>query len=434
MIGSIYAGALFSPDVIDSTTLGVDFSCPTGNCTFPLFQSLAVCSECQDLSSETKITVHNGMTVANNQSNLVSWSEATLPNGLALNLTNAKCGDYGSNSGLSATGYYPSVTDDSVLGNSSFFTFSMIRSSPCATGTESKSAQARWGNQSSWNVNAGQCSLYWCVNTYRSQITNGRLQEEVVSSWRSNLSAWTHQFAYRQPIPLVKEWRLELLAPSLTPKSAPLNFTVAWLASSGLTSWLGERLSFSNSYEIQALSGMSDYSIKPDVTSNFTKFLEAGPSVFNPPSPVIDFYRAFRDGDPNALFSNIAKSMTNNIRSITTDQQSSQPNFNNTPGAGWANGTATTFRVYIHVRWAWLVLPAALVLLTTVYLILTMIITAKYDVPVWKNSPLPMLARELDDVKVETLKAARDLVEMAAAARQVVASVKRLENGSRLVG
>lgn len=71
--------------------------------------------------------------------------------------------------------------------------------------------------------------------------------------------------------------------------------------------------------------------------------------------------------------------MTNNMR-----QQ-------NDSGSGPFSGLAFKTETYVRVRWAWLSYPAAVIVLSLLYLISTIIETTHREVAIWKSSNLAML-------------------------------------------
>ena len=84
--------------------------------------------------------------------------------------------------------------------------------------------------------------------------------------------------------------------------------------------------------------------------------------------------------DLSALVSNVALSMTNNIRQTRP-----------APINVRYTGTGTQDELFVVVRWQWLSLPVALVLLSIFFLILEMLQTWRGHIRVWKNSPLALL-------------------------------------------
>ncbi|KAL8865305.1 MAG: hypothetical protein Q9174_006958, partial [Haloplaca sp. 1 TL-2023] len=80
----------------------------------------------------------------------------------------------------------------------------------------------------------------------------------------------------------------------------------------------------------------------------------------------------------NALMDNLAVSMTNGLR-----------NTSNMPAV--ATGVVTSFEVYIQIQWGWMVVPIATVMLSLVFLILTMYLSRYNGIPAWKSSVLAAL-------------------------------------------
>ncbi|KAI4252523.1 MAG: hypothetical protein L6R42_007923 [Xanthoria sp. 1 TBL-2021] len=78
------------------------------------------------------------------------------------------------------------------------------------------------------------------------------------------------------------------------------------------------------------------------------------------------------------LLDNLAVSMSNALRT-TTDVPDN------------ITGTSSSFEVYIQIEWAWMIVPIAAVLLSLVFLLLTMHLSRKSKIPAWKSSLLAVL-------------------------------------------
>ena len=156
VMGAIYSG-LFAGYGSADQTLTMNANCPTGNCTFPTYQSLAVCSTCQDINHALVRNCSKLMPSRKRMPVIADKSYCTLslPNGLHLNQT----GDHGKSGAMASSGYLASV-DQPTQGNVLFsFTRIMTRGPVNST------------------ANATQCSLSWCIKQYDSTVTNGRLAE-----------------------------------------------------------------------------------------------------------------------------------------------------------------------------------------------------------------------------------------------------------------
>ena len=98
-------------------------------------------------------------------------------------------------------------------------------------------------------------------------------------------------------------------------------------------------------------------------------------------SLVSGYSRVFRTGLEDVM-SNVAASLT------TWALQHNADSF---------NGTALLPEVYVDVHWPWLALPAALIVLSIVFLGLTMLLNKDQGRDLWKTSALPVLYYGLED-------------------------------------
>ena len=60
------------------------------------------------------------------------------------------------------------------------------------------------------------------------------------------------------------------------------------------------------------------------------------------------------------------------------------------------HGTVKTDKIFVSVQWPWLAFPASLVLLGTIFLVITIVLSRKNHVPLWKSSTLPSLYHGLE--------------------------------------
>ena len=75
-----------------------------------------------------------------------------------------------------------------------------------------------------------------------------------------------------------------------------------------------------------------------------------------------------------------------------------------TPNSTLHYGEVLEAETYVKVRWLWLVPTFMLALLTTLLLIITITLTSRYGVPVWKSSGLVYLFYGLDGWDKEELQ------------------------------
>lgn len=206
MIGAVYAGIFGSPEILRVASLNISSSCPTGNCTFPVFQSLTVSSSCRDVTDALNSISYYGQLSYNNNINQTEdiYNETSLPNGLRPNISSMdQIQDPSSSGGVVAASGYMSPVGDLVPTNP-LLNFSMRA-------------------LTSTNVSATQCFLSWCENTYSSIIEMASYKKKSSSSWAGNATEWI--FGAN-----TNSWHLNLEPPGA------LNFTVRYFASLGLSS------------------------------------------------------------------------------------------------------------------------------------------------------------------------------------------------------
>lgn len=95
---------------------------------------------------------------------------------------------------------------------------------------------------------------------------------------------------------------------------------------------------------------------------------------------MMGIWNSSADLDP--WMKNVAGSLTNVIRSSQADQGT------------FYNGTGS--QLGYDVRWPWIVLPLAVVVLSLFVLVATMVKTARSPVRAWKSSPLTLLFTDVD--------------------------------------
>ncbi|KAM0723166.1 hypothetical protein Q7P37_001366 [Cladosporium fusiforme] len=92
--------------------------------------------------------------------------------------------------------------------------------------------------------------------------------------------------------------------------------------------------------------------------------------------------------DIDRWWARLAKSMTNDIRMNGLLRNEDEERY---------AGTAWTDITYIEVRWLWLTFPGALVVLSTIFLVATMVASCRSGVNPWKSFILPVLYTRLED-------------------------------------
>ncbi|KAL6721585.1 hypothetical protein ACLMJK_000689 [Lecanora helva] len=146
MKASIYSGIF---DVDDHADVLVDHVCPTGNCTWVDFSSLAVCSKCANITSYVERSC-----------DATGCHRSSLAGGPSL---------VGSGGQINS-----SITDISpelVDVEASIIQFSSLLSKPMDTG---------------YQTSAWECVMFYCINQYSASVTDGTIKQHISQSWRND--------------------------------------------------------------------------------------------------------------------------------------------------------------------------------------------------------------------------------------------------------
>ena len=102
-------------------------------------------------------------------------------------------------------------------------------------------------------------------------------------------------------------------------------------------------------------------------------------------------------------------------------------------GNGPLSGTTINYQTYVHIQWAWISLPAALVLLTLGYLVAVIVKSNIQNNPIWKSSSLAILFHGLDPTTRQELGRLQRLHEMDRQAETMKIRLSEGDEGLRLL-
>lgn len=328
LLAAIYDG-VFSKNLTSSTSSIRGF-CPTGNCTFPSYASLAVCSNCQNVTSFLQYTTK--------PDRLGDSYIYTLPNGHTL--ASAESGvaylNISASTGPSSLPYNRLPLNSNDL--------SIYQSA----GTIANISLIFGGDPSTpWNHTAWDCVLSFCAKSYNASDSLGFFNETTLDVF-DDLRSTIHPVG----MPTYKD-TITFNVPSehlATIGDSNRTFSVNTTALQGLQNSLG-----------QTLLGETGSNVVGQFAS--TSGIAQG----------FDF-----NGVGNAVrtVANIADALTNAMR-LSSGQQ--------------VKGAALVMQAHIQVQWLWLILPLVMVILAATFLALTVWRTHKSDVPSWRSSVLAVM-------------------------------------------
>lgn len=384
--------------VANGTRPEIPLNCPSSNCTWPVYETLGVCSACEDVS---ELLTWSCLTT------IVDWTpklngsgfESTYPNGTMcgyfFNATSEKpvfMSGYMADQRNRSTGdemllmrtlpLFSNPSRKPIYGGS--YKFKHIRN-PIADFFVVSAVNGSESVLKKLPPVALECMLTWCVKRMNSTYYAGAYNEEVIEEFINKTAG---------PSPLL---------------SSPVT----------LAGFTGYNQMYTQNVTIEVPGyEASTFGVSNDTAMYtigiFDNFLPSWTTISSvSPQPILRYKFAgeklpfWRQTDinpwlgPNNITNHmdrLATALTNGIRSSRNSKQ--------------MYGVAYHTEAYVSVRWVWLILPIGLLVLSAVFLISTIVTTAKggNDVGVWKTSAIATLLYGLpDDMQAKiTSSAAKD--------------------------
>lgn len=317
--------------IMTSKTQPLTLRCPTGNCTWPVTPSLAVCGACAQATVQASCsTTETGIT---------NLCEVFTTSGLKANLSNVPESSMGTSFQVFPSPGFRWKNDDTSKAYVANFEMVGYQASSESTSRYTIGLDIL----ASTPVIASECALWLCVKSYKNTMIAGSATQKVTEIFSEALPV------EEGPAAVSKMSQSFLpLPPTMNPHPGA-NFTVTYLAKYSMQNFL--RRLFSGNVTVNTASQESSADI------------------------VAAMWPATRSIDE--WIENIAASMTDVIR--TTNPE---PN-------DYYNGSAV--RLAYRVRWVWITLPVLLMLVSLLVLIVAMVQTRRSSVQAWKGSLLTLL-------------------------------------------
>ncbi|KAK8009694.1 hypothetical protein PG989_000627 [Apiospora arundinis] len=413
--------------------------CPTGNCSFPAFESLAVCSECADISQF--LTMHNSSSADECKSNTQKygnysadyWSFGQVGEGCARwSLPNGYRSDW-----LDSGSHVLMSTSSSrspLLLRPGLSILNLTAVSPCwyfqpdAPSSHFGKFQACLREHEEAKTQAQECNLHWCVHKYESEMTNGVLRENIISTTHSGDYAPGFMYSFYPPnsstsylvIPGMAGMDLgrNIIYPDMEVGVIKGKFSVHRDATELVSAYLQS--------ELEGFTGVDDgYTTRGQIGKTYVRRLY----MVNPGRYRRD-YNA-RNFDMSPMFETMALSMTTALRTPRTqldraDYDVTKDGFEPNDDSWdlptvWQSIETRPIRLVpvLRVRWAWVSLPAALEILTLLLLCYMVRCDSQRRLPIWKSSTLPLilLGSEMHDAVGDNIP--RHIVDMEMLAKGV---------------
>lgn len=369
----------------NGTRPDIPLSCPTSNCTWPVYDTLAVCSRCQEISTVLDITQTCMVTAVDWSANWTGpITEEPYPNktvcGHFLNVTSAIP--------ILLSGYILEDSSQNMTGESLLMrtipltgfddkvpaygagsvVFREVRN-PILDGLVASAVNDRAGVLRGEAPIVHECILSWCVQTLESSYNGGQYRENIIAEFWNTTSE-----------PMKWPWEAEQLGEGNVELTYWQNVSIQPPLSAPAHDAISTTYSVHNDtiFEVMALFDdyfPSFYTVQDAVTEPLIRYK----NYFNGPwTQTLDFNAWQAPNNLTHHVERMATSITNVIRSSTSKKM--------------LHGNAYEVEKYVSVQWAWLIFPFALLLLSLAFLVSTMIKTSKDTATgVWKTSAMPTL-------------------------------------------
>ncbi|KAI1112127.1 hypothetical protein F5Y14DRAFT_453421 [Nemania sp. NC0429] len=415
MQSAIYIGLLNPPA---NTSAALSYTCPTGNCTFPstedgaTYMTLALGSECADISSKVRYSVSTtNYTKTRNRTVAEIWTKASLA-------------DYHISLGNHSTGDASAVMQSSYKFQSQFQSSYLYKVAFLMRAAHPRPPTTR----------AFECTFYPAVHTYSANITNGVLIERLLDSQRMDvLPGRFSGFTLLRMNATISDGRWQDCKSAANGSEehsigiyyTPQNFPLVVAYREGIfyledISWWRQPCVYSIGHLATLAIETAVYQFLGNETVLFDAWTGKGEGN-------LWSVNLWRDG--NATLNTVQTAMDGLGYAITARWRQGDGISTN---AGPLVGTALKNRTCVRVNWFWIALPASLLLLTTTFLVLTIIRTNLDSGLVWKSSALPMLFIGLDEETRQSAGRVTELDEMKAAAASATVQLRETKDGFRL--
>ncbi|KAL1966045.1 hypothetical protein VTN77DRAFT_4985 [Rasamsonia byssochlamydoides] len=347
MKSAIYSGLLSSASLSTPSPL---FSCPSGNCTWEPFSTLAVGSRCTDVTPFVSLNCTNG-TAADSTCSFYAPVDKSLSemlqgaNKYTFMVIEAMPPAFLAEAGwdlFNITGAFSAVQWVKALGN--------IGNYPPVG--DSAMPYPYVAPQTTFE--AVRCLFYFGVREVSATVTNGIYSEHVLNEYLNNghtlISPWDGLDLVYQP-PFAK--------PNENNNGT---FRISNMADEIITSEFMYLLTGNVSVTSSAGFQGSDLILLLWMAQNMTRSME---------SVALYMTNALRGNDSELLAQE-----ENNPRAIAPTQA--------------VLGTVWIQEQIVVVNWAWLALPLAVIVAAAVFIRATIIRTSRASIGVWKNSPLAL--------------------------------------------
>ena len=376
------AGIWSSPSQFD-----LEWSCPSGNCTWTPFSTLGICSMCENTTTTVKVNSIND-DGACRLSNV-----PTAPNDPVLNGSCTVSPPLGAHYTIDVNASYSSAQNETDLftsGEIIWAAWSLIDSANYPEDTartylnvsdpdlvlnhvQLRPVYSPDGSVTIEVLNATQCILSICAKEFTLDVRDGE----------ANVKHTANDFGSHQSVS--DALSVDTVSPEVCWNSTrPGEDGVCGASNMIWPTELDSALSWDSSRSFYMESGFED-----------SEFFELGHDD-DDPEFLLAIKRKGFSTIIDAITASLSKSIIDRSNSKFADQYTTDLGVQSVaPGETWVTSTV------VRVRWEWLALPISLLVISIIFLIWTVLLTHRYQVPLWKSSLLATLYNGMEDILIQ---------------------------------
>ncbi|KAF4556796.1 Hypothetical protein D9617_1g086780 [Elsinoe fawcettii] len=362
-------------------------ACPTGNCEWPVFTTLAACGSCIDHTS----SLVKNCTQPEGSEDLPQYCEwpiigifndtfpqpipdleSNIPYFQAYNERARRLLENGTDPGITSIDSIP-LWKGRPLARDEFLDPAR-RNSTMFYGTSFRDAASK---DNGWQPVAKSCTVQWCVQTINASVVNGTLHTKILDAF-TDLSRTASGSRFEGDF---ETWEYSGHIPT------------------------GSNLKFNETRYARKWAFEAVPSVLQTIWFDLSGWIKVGPL---PPYATDDIgfenipsRTMYNVSDLDKWVDQLAIRLTNNIRQYNNVSVQDE-NY---------DGMAYAQEQVFEIRWFWLILPLALMLLSVLLLAATAWVTHDRGVEHWKNDALPLLYTSVDPGILEHSRRPEDMAK-----------------------
>ncbi|KUJ07908.1 uncharacterized protein LY89DRAFT_725615 [Mollisia scopiformis] len=382
---AIFAGVI---STFDDPILPVSPVCSTPDCTFPQYKSIGMCAKAVNITSLLNVEVipnsnaddwpypaWTGM-IAQNGSTAMN---ASLPNGISwvtpasvsyMAMPSNKTMAFANDTNMAFTAFEYMVLIWSNAGNITNFESNLTSQTP-------------------WKFEAVEVAIYLCLNTYETEMSQSQPSTNIVKSSYvpanvpnnvGNFLAgcWFEKFP-GTPFGTQKFCDTGLYVDGNMTLVDPDDPSTTYSADAKALHSIDINLQ-----EADLATFVSNGNMDPGIYATDTQSLALANVIYND-------YENDLLLDPAEQFERVGTFYNSTANSLT--------NLMRTSSSTTVNGTAWKDETFVEIKWGWLVFLASQLVLSIIFLLITVISTYRMRIPAMKSSALAMLLAPAEEIR-----------------------------------